>query len=163
MPFEDWCHRNPHPVGAIKEFSWVSCMRVSLSPSICAHVHSLTVCPISYLSNALSLGILFYYLLSPQPFTSNPSALAHVGTSPSVSWSICLSISLPICLYASVCLSVLSFAGLFCLCNPLCLAFLYLPLSPCPTCPSIISVSHNRTATAAKICQKGELAANFLS
>lgn len=138
-------------------------MRVSLSPSICAHVHSLTVCPISYLSNALSLGILFYYLLSPQPFTSNPSALAHVGTSPSVSWSICLSISLPICLYASVCLSVLSFAGLFCLCNPLCLAFLYLPLSPCPTCPSIISVSHNRTATAAKTCQKGELAANFLS
>lgn len=139
-------------------------MRVSLSPSICAHVHSLTVCPISYLSNALSLGILFYYPLSPQPFTSNPSALAHIGTSPSISWSICLSISLPICLHASVCLSRLVICWPFLsLHPPLCFAFLYLPLSPCPTCPSIISVSHNRTATAAKTCQKGEVAANFLS
>lgn len=34
-------------------------------------IHSQHV-PVQFLSNALSLGILFYYLQSPQPFTFNP-------------------------------------------------------------------------------------------
>lgn len=57
-----------------------------------AHICALKciVVPIQYLSNALSLGFLFYYLQSPQPFQASP-------------WSTCVSLSLPICRH--VCLS----------------------------------------------------------
>lgn len=49
--------------------------------------------------------------------------------------------------------SYLSFVGLFCPCASLSLVLLYLLLSMWSTCPSIIGVSRQRTATAAA-CQK---------
>lgn len=52
--------------------------------------------PVQYLSNALSLVFLFYYLQSPQPFTSNPWKF-KLRPGPR------LSLSLPICRH--VCLS----------------------------------------------------------
>lgn len=91
MPFEDRCQHN-HGVFINEDTHMWSCM------------HSWYV---QYRNNALSLGILFYYLLSLEPFTSNPWALVWAGISPSLSPSMWWSISLPICLHASLsaCLS----------------------------------------------------------
>lgn len=86
--------------------------------------------PTQYLSNALSLWILFYNLQSPQPFTSNPR-------NSSLIWSICSS--------PSVAMSVLA-------CS------VHLCTSHHPTCPTITSVSQNRSSDFMSV---GTLSANF--
>lgn len=68
-----------------------------------AHICALecTAVPVQYGSNALSLAILFYYLQSPQPFTSNPwkssFSLLHmfVSSSTHLSPHPLLSVSAP--------------------------------------------------------------------
>lgn len=59
-----------------------------------------------------------------------------------------MSSSPPICRH--VCLSCQLLAFPVRLCASLCFTFLYLPLSLCPTCPSVISVSHNSSGYVRK-------------